>query len=69
MSQRKHLMAALADHGVTPDDYAKIEKARRLTDEVNAAIAAAGGTVAYAVTMVSTVPLRAEPSREITEGG
>lgn len=59
-------MAALADHGVTPADYARIEKARRLVDEVNAAIAAAGGTVAYAVTMTTTAPLRTG-RQEITE--
>jgi hypothetical protein len=60
-------MAALADHGVSGDDYLQVQKARRLVDEVNAAIAARGGTVAYAVTMVATAPLRAEPGREITE--
>jgi hypothetical protein len=68
VSNRKHLMTALADAGVSGDDYLKVQKARELVDEVNAAVAARGGTVAYAVTMVATEPVRPGGRQEITEG-
>jgi hypothetical protein len=63
----KHLLAALAAQGVTEEDYAKIRRARRIIDEVNAALIARGAPVTCAVTMLATGHLQTGPSREITE--
>ena len=48
--RRNKLFDALADAGVTEDDYLQIQKARRLVDTVNARLASRGATLMYAVT-------------------
>jgi len=65
LPERAQLLAALADAGVTEDDYRLIEKARRLVDQVNARLSARGATLAYAVTCspVGPVQTRVVPDR------
>ena len=69
VSGKAALMAALADHGVTPDDYRLIEKARRLVDQVNARLSARGATLAYTVTCnpFGPVQTRVVPDRLVLE--
>jgi hypothetical protein len=43
----------LAEHGVTEADYAKVEKARLLIDEVNAALAKHRSPLVFAVTQMT----------------
>lgn len=64
------LQAALADVGVTPDDYGDVEKARRIIDRVNARLAARAAPVRYAVTFNTTgaMPGKAQPA-EVLEAG
>jgi hypothetical protein len=58
---RERLLAVLSVHGVTATDYAKVEKARRLIDEVNAALAGRDSALIFAVTMASAPPTSARP--------
>ena len=68
-----NLFDALAEVGVTEDDYLAVQKARRIIDAVNARLAARGATVVYAVTCnpVGPVPGHvvsvADPFAEFTE--
>jgi hypothetical protein len=58
---RAQVLAALADAGVDPDDYALIEQARILVDTVNARLRARSSAVVYSVTfcVAPPPPLRA----------
>jgi len=46
---RKQQLAALADAGITADDQAQIEKARRIIDAVNARLAARGAALMFCI--------------------
>jgi len=48
----------LGDCGVTVDDYAAIQQARVLVDEVNARLAERAATVRFAVTITPVTPVR-----------
>jgi hypothetical protein len=61
-SAKAGLLAALADVGVQPDDYALIEQARALVDEVNARLRTRGSRMIYTITFCNALPL-AEPDR------
>ncbi len=52
------LLAALADVGVQPADYALIEQARALVDEVNARLRSRGSRMIYMITFCNAVPVR-----------
>jgi hypothetical protein len=69
MGADRHLPAALADHGVSADDYAKIQQARYLVDQVNADVVDRGGNIAYCVSMHVVEPVRPGGRVEIREGG
>ncbi len=47
---RASLLAALAEVGVEPDDFALIEQAKALVDGVNARLRARGSNMVYSVT-------------------
>jgi hypothetical protein len=51
------LLAALADVGVEPADYALIEQARELVDEVNERLRARGSRMIYMITFCAPVPV------------
>jgi hypothetical protein len=53
---RQQLMAALADLGVDAEDYARIEQARALVDDVNARLSARSSNLVYTVTLRTTPP-------------
>jgi hypothetical protein len=53
---------------VTAADYAPVEKARRLVDEVNAALAGSESALIFAVTMASTMPTRRWPLPKASSG-
>lgn len=53
----KHLRAALADAGVTEQDYAQIQRARRIVDKVNAGLAARGASLLFSVGMHPVGPV------------
>ena len=55
---RARLLAALADVGVEPDDYALIEQAKALVDEVNARLRARSAEMVYSVTFCAAQPRR-----------
>jgi hypothetical protein len=55
---RVQLLAALADVGVEPDDYALIEQAKDLVDEVNRRLRARRSEMVYSVTFCAAGPLR-----------
>jgi hypothetical protein len=55
---KPQLLAALADVGVQPDDYALIEQARALVDEVNARLRSRGSRMIYMITFCNAVPVR-----------
>ena len=55
---KPQLLAALADVGVSPEDYALIERARELVDEVNARLRTRGSRMIYMITFCNAVPLR-----------
>jgi hypothetical protein len=57
VSAKPKLLAALADVGVQPDDYALIEQARALVDEVNARLHRRGSRMIYTITFCNAVPL------------
>jgi hypothetical protein len=59
-SAKPRLLAALADVGVQPDDYALIEQARALVDEVNARLQRRGSRMIYTITFCHARP-SAEP--------
>jgi hypothetical protein len=61
---RAQLLAALADVGVEPGDYALIEQAKNLVDEVNRRLRARQSQMVYSVTFCAAGPLR--PSDEET---
>ena len=56
-SARPELLAALADVGVQPDDYALIEQARALVDTVNNRLRRRGSRMIYTITFCNAVPL------------
>jgi len=58
-----------ADAGVTADDYADIEQARRLVDQVNARLAERGASLMFAVTSHATGHQWPSGWTEIHEGG
>ena len=62
---KPELLAALADVGVQPDDYALIEQARALVDEVNARLRSRGSRMIYTITFCNAVPL---PEPELPVG-
>jgi hypothetical protein len=53
---KPQLLAALADVGVQPADYALIEQARELVDEVNERLHARGSRMIYMITFCAPVP-------------
>ena len=55
---KPQLLAALADVGVEPDDYALIEQARTLVDEVNERLRRRGSGMIYMISFCNAVPLR-----------
>jgi len=55
---RSPLLAALADAGVTEDDYRLIEQAHALVDQVNARLSARGASLAYAVACNQVDPVQ-----------
>lgn len=57
-SAKSELLAALADVGVQPDDYALIEQARALVDEVNARLRTRGSRMIYTITFCNALPLQ-----------
>ena len=56
-SARPELLAALADVGVQPDDYALIEQARTLVDTVNKRLRRRGSRMIYTITFCNAVPV------------
>ena len=50
------LLAALAEVGVSPDDYALIERAKELIDEVNARLRERKSNMTYCVMFCATPP-------------
>jgi len=58
---RTQLLAALADVGVEPDDYALIEDAKALVDEVNARLRARKSCMVYSVTFCAAPPPQPQP--------
>jgi hypothetical protein len=58
---RTQLLAALADVGVEPDDYALIEDAKALVDEVNARLRARKSYMVYSVTFCAAPPPQPQP--------
>jgi hypothetical protein len=54
---RALLLAALAEVGVEPEDYALIEQAKILVDGVNARIRARGSNMVYSVTFCARAPV------------
>jgi hypothetical protein len=57
-STKRELLAALADVGVQPDDYALIEEARALVDTVNRRLRRRGSRMIYTITFCNAVPLQ-----------
>ncbi len=55
---KEQLLAALADVGVEPADYALIEQARALVDEVNARLRTRGSRMIYLITFCNATPIR-----------
>jgi hypothetical protein len=55
---RPELLAALADVGVQPDDYALIEEARALVDTVNRRLRRRGSRMIYTITFCNAVPVQ-----------
>jgi hypothetical protein len=55
---KDQLMAALADVGVEPADYALIEQARSLVDEVNSRLRTRGSRMIYLITFCNAMPQR-----------
>lgn len=58
VSARPELLAALADVGVQPDDYALIEEARALVDTVNRRLRRRGSRMIYTITFCNAVPVQ-----------
>ncbi len=56
-SAKAELLAALADVGVQPDDFALIEQARALVDQVNARLRTRGSRMIYTITFCNALPL------------
>lgn len=54
---KPQLLAALADVGVEAADYALIEQARELVDEVNERLRARGSRMIYMITFCAPVPV------------
>ena len=54
---RAQLLAALAEVGVEPDDYALVEQAKALVDEVNARLRARGSVMVYSVAFCASRPV------------
>jgi hypothetical protein len=66
---RAQLLAALAEVGVEPEDYALIEQARALVDDVNARLRARKSTMIYTVTFWSALPLRSSDGAAVPGAG
>ena len=58
MSAKPQLLAALADVGVQPEDYALIEQARALVDAVNNRLHSRGSRMVYLITFCNATPAR-----------
>jgi hypothetical protein len=58
MSAKPQLLAALADVGVEPEDYALIEQARALVDAVNTRLRGRGSRMIYLITFCNVMPAR-----------
>jgi hypothetical protein len=58
---RSQLLAALADVGVEPDDYALIEDAKALVDEVNTRLRARKSYMVYSVIFCAAPPPPPQP--------
>jgi len=58
LSAKPELLAALADVGVEPDDYALIEQARALVDKVNGRLRRRGSRMIYTITFCNAVPVQ-----------
>jgi hypothetical protein len=56
-ASKPELLAALADVGVQPEDYALIERARGLVDEVNARLRRRGSRMIYTIAFCNAVPI------------
>lgn len=54
---RALLLAALAEVGVEPEDYALIEQAKILVDGVNARLRTRGSNMVYSVTFCARAPV------------
>lgn len=52
------MVPGLGDCGVTVEDYAAIQKAREIVDDVNAKLAQRAATVRFAVTVNPVTPVR-----------
>jgi hypothetical protein len=59
---KEQLLAALADVGVEPADYALIEQARALVDEVNERLRTRESRMIYLITFCNATPIR-QPDR------
>lgn len=57
-SAKPQLLAALADVGVEPEDYALIEQARALVDSVNTRLRSRGSRMVYLITFCNATPTR-----------
>lgn len=55
---KPELLAALADVGVQPDDYALIEEARELVDTVNRRLRRRGSRMIYTITFCNAIPVQ-----------
>jgi hypothetical protein len=55
---KPELLAALADVGVQPDDYALIEEARTLVDTVNRRLRRRGSRMIYTITFCNALPVQ-----------
>jgi hypothetical protein len=65
---KPELLAALADVGVQPDDYALIEQARALVDEVNARLRTRGSRMIYTITFCNALPLGESDRPAVLDG-
>jgi hypothetical protein len=64
---RAHVLAALADAGVDPGDYALIEQAKSLVDTVNARLRTRGAMVVYSVTFCVAPPLPLQAGADVLD--
>jgi hypothetical protein len=64
---KPQLVEALAQAGITEDDYRQIQKAQQIVDRVNARLAQRGALLMYAVMTVSAQSARTTWPSEIRE--